>query len=547
MADDSLQSLSLKPLASREYRKGSSSNDTNSNTVGRFPNFGVSLKFLRRIREDPRLTQPIYSLPYVCSGRYPFDAKVGTMVGPFTKQGIENMDLKSLRMLSLECRAFSEMDGNDEFSRYSDLSPLKAQDYINALSQVPTTTTHVNIFIVKPDTLSSECCYAKKLLKEDKNASELVGIPNLFLSHAWRYSFHTLMSALDTHFENKTQAEKDAARVWNDIFVEDQCNVDSKPKDYFFTAFLNAVGAIGHTLLVLDPWNAPIPFERSWCVWEIYSTIATEGKLHVALSPDGRKEFWKNLVSNFHVIVNVISSIDAQQAEAFCKEDKKRIDDTIRNSVGFLRVNQLISDEMRIWLANSGKALLKSNDAEMSMKDRAQLISCLASLLKDQNKLDEAETYLRKGLSCYEEACGLDAPETITCVVKLGKLLEQKEKIEECVRLFRRDSQATEFALGDDHADTLLSKNRLARALMKLGGSKNELEAEDLMVKSLETCLRKFGDHPRTESSRDDLIYLLIQCKKYDLAEKHCRASLKYKQLRSKTSRDSLECTFVFW
>ena len=168
---------------------------------------------------------------------------------------------------------FSEMDGNDEFLRYSDSSPIKdTKSYIDALCKVPTTTTHVNIFIVKPDTLSAECCYAKKILKEDpQHAHELVGTPTLFLSHAWRYTFKTLMSALDTHFEDKSDSEKLACRVWNDIFVEDQNNVDSKPKDYFFTAFLNAVGSIGNTLLV-SVWVLNF-FLRSVCLSPSFSYI----------------------------------------------------------------------------------------------------------------------------------------------------------------------------------------------------------------------------------------------------------------------------------
>ena len=276
LAAPSLPKMSLKPADSREYRSNESDKISND-SVGRFPNFGMSLKFLKRIREDPRLHKPMYSLPYVCSGKFPSDKQYGTLVPPLSLEQLENLDLKSLRMLSLECRVFSDLDGDAEFSRYSPQSPLKdKQSYIKALSQCPRTTTHVNVFIVKPDTLTAETCYAKKILKEEKqNAHELVGVPTLFLSHAWRYDFKTLMSALDCHFEGKSEKEKLACRVWNDIFVEDQNNVDTKPKDYFFTAFLNAVGSIGNTLLVLDPWNAPIPFERSWCVWEIYSTLCS--------------------------------------------------------------------------------------------------------------------------------------------------------------------------------------------------------------------------------------------------------------------------------
>ena len=248
-------------------------------------------------------------------------------------------------------------------------------------------------------------------------------------------------------------------------------------------------------------------------------------------------------MSNFHIIVNVVSSIDAEQASAFCLDDKKRIDQTIRDSVGFLRVNKLISDEMRVWLANSGKALLSSDDAEMSPRDRAQLITCLASLLEDQGKIEEAEKYLRNGLSSYETSCGMNSPETIDVVVKLGKLLESKGKTDEAVQLFRRENQATEDALGEDHVDALQSKNRLARALVKLGGIQHKTEAENLMRKTLEICKSKFdAKHPRYEASLDDLVDFLFETGKFHEAEKFCYQSLKLKEVRSRSSRETIAC-----
>ena len=49
-----------------------------------------------------------------------------------------------------------------------------------------------------------------------KERSRIGRSSHTFLSHAWRYDFKTLMSALDCHFEGKSE-EKLACRVWNDI------------------------------------------------------------------------------------------------------------------------------------------------------------------------------------------------------------------------------------------------------------------------------------------------------------------------------------------
>ncbi len=76
---------------------------------------------------------------------------------------------------------------------------------------------------------------------------------------------------------------------------------------------------IGRTVLVLQPWHAPVPLTRSWCLvrtplragawlrhptaltahllqWEILSTIDGGVELHIALSPAQREAFQEALV-----------------------------------------------------------------------------------------------------------------------------------------------------------------------------------------------------------------------------------------------------------
>ena len=62
--------------------------------------------------------------------------------------------------------------------------------------------------------------------------------------------------------------------------------------DYFYTTFKEGIQAIGHTLLVLSPWSAPLPLRRSWCLWEILCTIQDAGvRFSVQLSEAEEKDF----------------------------------------------------------------------------------------------------------------------------------------------------------------------------------------------------------------------------------------------------------------
>lgn len=518
----------LKPENSRDFLNAEDDSDTKTASSATFPNFGVSLKFLRQIADDPRLKTPMFALPYVSSGVF---GTKGSLTKPLNADTLESLEVSDLKKLAMECRAFSNLDGDEEFARYlSDKHGLSKQDYIDQLKKCPTTTTHVNIFIVKPDTLTSSCCYCEMLVRKSNDAGDIVGKPTIFLSHAWRYRFETLITAVESHFANRTAKEREEARVWNDIFVEDQNCVNSKPKDYFFYAFKDAIGHIGNTLLVLDPWDQPIPFSRSWCVWEIYSTICTNAKLDVALSPSGRHHFWNALVNNFHVIVNVISSINAAKASAFCEEDKIRIDQTIRDSVGFFTVNRMISDRMREWLAFSGTTLLREESDEsgidMSLAEKGKLTTCLASLLIQQGNMETAEKLLRKGLKCYEEHFGQSEPETLDVVVKLGTLLRDMKKFEDAAMMFRRHLRANEDSYGKDHVETMMSMNRLARLLGMTETGQDEAEA--MMRENLTLCKTKLGTgHPRYVTALDDFWDLLRRRTKYEEAETFCREALR--------------------
>ena len=68
------------------------------------------------------------------------------------------------------------------------------------------------------------------------------------------------------------------------------------PPTWWTGAFSSAIKAIGHTLLVLQPWSAPVPLTRSWCLWEIYSVIDAQKELTVVLSPKERELFHDALV-----------------------------------------------------------------------------------------------------------------------------------------------------------------------------------------------------------------------------------------------------------
>ena len=90
----------------------------------------------------------------------------------------------------------------------------------------------------------------------------------------------------------------DALSLPADIFVVNQHR--KLPSEWWTGAFTAAITAIGHTLLVLQPWSEPVPLTRSWCLWEVFSVIEAGKELSVVLSPRELESLNETLVRVGH-------------------------------------------------------------------------------------------------------------------------------------------------------------------------------------------------------------------------------------------------------
>ena len=138
--------------------------------------------------------------------------------------------------------------------------------------------------IVKPATAATKVSYVDFL--------QLNAKANKFVSHAWKYTFGDIVAALET-----TTEEGDV--LWFDICTVNTHKSEDRDCDWWQTTFQDAVREIGCTVLVLSPWERPIPLTRSWCIWEVFSTLVTGAKLEVVMSDMARLKHLKVLFSTF--------------------------------------------------------------------------------------------------------------------------------------------------------------------------------------------------------------------------------------------------------
>ena len=134
-------------------------------------------------------------------------------------------------------------------------------------------------------------------------------------------------------------------------------------------------------------------------------------------------------------------------------------------------------------------------------------VHSLATLLRGQGRLAEAEPLAREALAGQRANLGDDHPETLTCLNELAVLLQARGQLAEAEPLHRLALERRRAVLGDDHPDTLLSVNNLALLLDDRGET---AQAEALHREALAGRRAVLGDdHPDTLASIHNLAVVL--------------------------------------
>ena len=203
------------------------------------------------------------------------------------------------------------------------------------IAQKNLTTTQISKLIIKPETTGTNQPYINKFIgKRDPNGKLYVAPSTIFVSHAWAYPF------VDVDVDAMRQYANEVSTVyfWFDLFTNDQNSVVGKDFDWFCNRFRESIKAIGKVLLVLFPWNDPVPITRVWCLFEISSTLDMPDVEFIVKLPSNQVSALEQGVrDDFNVIIKALSTIQAEKATASIPTERDQIFSIIRDSPGGLR------------------------------------------------------------------------------------------------------------------------------------------------------------------------------------------------------------------
>jgi tetratricopeptide (TPR) repeat protein len=367
------------------------------------------------------------------------------------------------------------------------------------------TTDAVSREFVVPLTKEQACSYCELLLFQEHPA---VGIATIFISHAWRFQFLDVVDALTGHFARSK--EKDPI-IWFDLFSNNQNKASDLPFEWWCTTFKSAIAQFHHTVMVLAPWDNPVPLTRAWCLYELFCTLDTGSKFEIALSEEQRSLFFETMkLLGESALGGLLATIDCEKSTAFKLEDQQRILKAVKTTVGFNTVNSMIFKELRSWVLR-----VAQDEVDQDTASNHYLLCTLGELYRSQGNYLEAEKWHEACVAKRTSLFGENNKDTLDAMNNLGLVYDHLHKYEKAEALFTRCLNARKQLFGVHDFHTIQSMNNLA--LIYYNTDRNDL-AEPLYREAVDLC-KKFWP-----SSAEGFLYMYNLANLYSKQKKYTEA-----------------------
>ena len=164
------------------------------------------------------------------------------------------------------------------------------------------------------------------------------------------------------------------------------------------------VSAVGHTVLLMDPWHEPDSLKCAYCIKEIYHTHQSGAQFDAVMSSAQEAAFEAALLDDFNTIQASLDKVDVRAATCLSPEVTKAVLDEVELGMGVLACNTLIVGLLRKAQADQARVALAGLPA--SERGTSRLLTNLAMLLQGMGKLEEANPLLEEALRAKRNTLG---------------------------------------------------------------------------------------------------------------------------------------------
>jgi len=346
---------------------------------------------------------------------------------PFPKKGVK---------LSVLLKIVEDNKGKlfdcpvNHFNLQEGAAPKKFEDF---------TTTDVCEIILKPIVRDEQCSYCEYL--ENHEQGHLVGTASVFISHAWKYTFVEVISALEYHFRNEPNIF-----IWFDLVSNNQIQAPNLSFEWWSNTFKSAIEDFGRVVLILSPFDKPIVLTRGWCIFEIYCAVITGSKFELAMGQTQKDKFLAALSDEPGTYLQMLANVDVKKAECFNATDR---DNIFRFVDGLEHKDQTINRVGCAQLRDSVLEILRSSMDGLDEGEMASRKYDLASVYQDQGQLDEALALYLEILPYDERKGGVTLGDTYG---NMANVFKDQGKLDLALEYYAKDLEISIAALGEKHS-----------------------------------------------------------------------------------------------
>ncbi len=347
------------------------------------------------------------------------------------------------------------------------------------------TTRNVCEQIVKPNTLESKVSYVNYIKSMNFN---MIAAANVFVIHSWNHNFLDFFDALT----DILSGEESQAYLWIDIFT---CNQHTRYDRDFMKWFNQFKPQIQNyrTICVLSYSDMFSALNRSWVLYELYSTVESNSSFFVAVSPTESNYIVECLQNDFSSFFAALGKVNISTSETANPGDRELILDIVkRKTPGYESFNEIILEHLRGWLVYYVQTLLETSQ-QGSLK--IKLVQC--KLYFAMGHTNEAEPMFVELINDMKVKLGQQHDSTLEAMQQLVDLYIMTIKFPHAEKLLLEIIQIQRVKYGSEDSKTIESVLKLANLLF------NQQKLDD-SEKYYREVLRAFKQSNR---STDDPLY----------------------------------------
>lgn len=183
-----------------------------------------------------------------------------------------------------------------------------------------------------------------------------------FMSWVWRYKLSTVRSCL-TRWAMANALNVEDVFLFVCFFCNNQWRIlvekSAHATDNMELVFEARLRKIGKAVALMDSWRNSMYIRRIWTIYEQYVIAKLGIQVQFALPAEPAETLIEQLdkgKQGLELVIEAISKVDAENAEATMKQDEDKVKDLISNCIGFTKVNSQVRLSITEWISKEFKA-----------------------------------------------------------------------------------------------------------------------------------------------------------------------------------------------